>query len=165
MLREPGERPQVWLGTGGGAVRRVGTSTRMQTGEPTSLASEVVQPVLPGDFSYELLADEVIAGEPCQTIAARPAARLRGVSHLLLYVSRSSGRLVRRVYLDGDDELRRVDFGPAEGEAPAGLRQWRIETADGTRVEIVLHNRLPDAYLPPGLFTTRTLGEGRFPRF
>jgi len=84
------------------------------------------------------------------------------------WIEPGSGVAMRKVYYNGEQELRRVDVVPEsmrEFEGRTLPRAWRIQTADGTEAEIVLRNVVLDISLPDSLFRQHTLEAQRFPQF
>ncbi len=140
----------------------------LDRGTPTSIASEVVGPILPGDFTHIRLPDAEVEGQPCFVIESRPARRSRAMSHLHLFISHDTGVALRTVYYRGEDRLRTVHVLPAD------VRQYgthwlparrRVETADGAEAELVLRNILTDVPLDDQLFTHHNLRIQRLPKF
>ena len=167
LLREPGERPELFSYLGG-QLRQGNVALRIAANSEISVAAEVVQPILAGDFRYQQLADETLEGQACSVIDAWPVQRLRGVTHLRLHVSRAHGMLVRKTYMRREHALRRVRYHRAKGADVQGRRpteRWTIEAPGEAGFEIRLHNQLADPELPDALFTPYQLEKGRFPRF
>ena len=175
-LREPGRRAEVWIyatpqvyapPVARNVIRAPGAGLAAGGGA-TSIAAEVAQPVLPGDFDYVGRPDEDVAGEPCAVVVGTPARRMRGLSRVELFLSRRTGVALRTSYYRGETEVRRVDIDPAAVQQVEGRwlpDRWLVTTADGERAELILHNRLVDVELPANLFTKHNLRVQRFPTF
>jgi len=129
-------------------------------------AVELLLPVLPGDYAFEWLGDDAVAGTPCQRIRAVPARA--AVREMELCISVESAVALRRrlVAEDGTrlvvetsvDQIREV------GDRFVALRQY-VRTSAGEEAELHLVNVLSDVELPDRMFTRRNLRRQRFPSF
>jgi hypothetical protein len=183
ILREPGrpadvfsyatpkiyDRGRIGAGPTPRTVFRVPRfGSGLGTGTASSIASEVVGPILPGDFTHARLPDAEIEGQSCFVIESRPVRSTRALSHLHLFISHDTGVALRTVYYRDDVRLRTVNVLPAD------VRQYdtrwlpmrrRVQTADGSEAELVLRNVVTDIPLDDQLFTHHNLRIQRLPKF
>ncbi len=167
--RRPGQRSETLFRNP--VTRQVGpTSTALPpgSGDATAVASEVAQPVLSSDFVYRRLPDAYVGEDVCFVVEGRPTRRVRGFTHIALWISQNTGVALRKIYYRGDAEMRRVSVEPEHVREFDGrwlATRYRVRTASGVEAEIVLHRVVPDASLPDSVFSERALRARRFPHF
>ena len=161
LLRRPGRRPEVISSFG-----RFPSGAPPASGNAFSIGAEVAGVTLAGDFSLRLRTEERLEGEPCHVVEGRPLRRMRGVTHVVWWISQETGLALRKSYYWHDREQRTVTLVPEAVRTVGGRRiphLWRVATLRGTQAEIELHDVAVDVLLPDSVFSLQNLRAQRFP--
>ena len=167
--RRPGQRAEtLFRNPVTGQVSSIFTQLAPGSRDAASVGWEVAQPVLRSDYVYRRLPNAHVGEDLCFVLEARPTRRVRGFTHLRLWISQNTGVALRKVYYRGDEEVRRVSAEPEHVREFDGhwvATRHVVRTAGGAETEIVMHRLMPDPYLPDSVFSERALRARRFPSF